>query len=347
MKFRYYHIRYSRPRYSKRVYVTLMKTLENILGFDSSEAAKFRFHCLRVFYESGWEGVKLAFPDLSRSTLYRWKKTYETSGKRLNSLVPLSTKPHHLRIPKEHPALVKLVRELREKYPRLGKKKIEPFVKALVRELNLENIPSSSASIGRLIKRKNYFFAGKARTKRTKKSSSKQRVRFCPQASKTQPGYIQLDGVKFHYLERYYYFLTAVDIVSKQAWVKLVPTLSSKHAREFLEEILTTTWFKLHTIHTDNGSEFKAFFEEAVKQVNLIHLWNYSKHPKTTGYVERFNWTVQDEFLFNTEDYLLYPEEFKEKLTEWVSWYNTVRPHQSLGYQSPYQSFVNGGLSQK
>ena len=40
-------------------------------------------------------------------------------------------------------------------------------------------------------------------------------------------------------------------------------------------------------------------------------------------------------------------EEFKEKLTEWLVWYNHIRPHQSLNYQLPYQSFVTGGLSQK
>ena len=172
-------------------------------------------------------------------------------------------------------------------------------------------------------------------------------MKSCPKAVDTKPGYIQLDRVKFYYLGKYYYFLTAVDIVTKQAWVKLVPSLTSQYAARLLEEVLRSSWFPLHTIHTDNGSEFKAFFDEAVTAANLRHLWNYPKQPKTTGYVGRFNWTIQDEFLFNTEDFLLYPEEFKEKLTEWLVWYNHIRPHQSLNYQLPYQSFVTGGLSQK
>ena len=106
-----------------------MNTLSTILGFDSSEQAQFRFHVLKVFYEGGWDTVKLAFPHIKRPTLYRWKKQYEDSGKRLNSLIPKSTKPHHYRQPKEHLAVTKLVKQLREAHPRMGKMKIEQFVK--------------------------------------------------------------------------------------------------------------------------------------------------------------------------------------------------------------------------
>lgn len=325
-----------------------MKSLETVLGFESSEIAQFRFHCLKIFYEGGWEELKRSFPNLSRPTLYRWKKSYEDSGKRLNSLVPKSTKPHHLRAPKEHVAISKLIRQLREDYPRMGKMKIELFVKALVSQLQLTQVADSSSSIGRLIKRKNYFFAGKAKGRRVRQDSlKKQRVKACPKVKDTQPGYLQLDGVKFYYLDKYYYFLTAVEIVSKQAWVKLVPTLSSKQATLFLKEILPSSFYLIHTTQTDNGSEFKKYFEEALKELKLLHLWSYPRSPKTNGYVERFNWTIQDEFLFSFEDYLLYPDEFREKLIDWLVWYNTKRPHQSLNYLTPLQYYQKGGLSQK
>lgn len=182
----------------------------------------------------------------------------------------------------------------------MGKMKIEGFVKALCATLSLTDASSSSASIGRLIKRKHYFFAGKPTGKRVKQNGNKQRVRLCPNSKDQVSGYIQLDGVKFYYLEKYYYFLTAVDIVSKQAWLKIVPSLKSLRAAKFLEEIIQTAWYKVHTIQTDNGSEFESFFGEAVKEAKLTPLWNYPRHPKTTGYVERFNWTIQDEFLFET-----------------------------------------------
>lgn len=82
----------------------------------------------------------------------------------------------------------------------------------------MDDIPNSSATIGRLIKRNNYFFAGKeaVKGKRVKKQG-KQRVKGYLKVSDTKPGYIQVDGAKFYYIERNYYFLTAGGIVSKQA----------------------------------------------------------------------------------------------------------------------------------
>lgn len=322
-----------------------MTTLSSVLGFDTSDRAKFRFHVLKVFYEGGVKAVFLSFPQLKRSTLYRWKKGYEKSGKMLNSLVPKSTRPTRFRESQVPLPIISLVRTLREKYPRMGKAKIKRFVDEFCLANKQETI--SEASIGRVIRRFNMFYASGDKRKKTKDHGQKQRIRLCPRPTDTKPGYIQLDGLKFYYLGHYYYFLTAVDIVSKQAWVKLVPTLSSRNASIFLKEILQTSWYPVHTIHTDNGSEFHLLFDQGVKEAGLIHLWNYPRHPKTTGFVERLNWTVQDEFLFSYEDFLLDPEDFHTKLTEWISWYNETRPHQSLNYLSPLENFQKGGLSQK
>lgn len=337
---------YRFPKLSRRDYISLMTTYQTLLGFDTSDRAKFRFHVLSVFYQEGFKAAQIAFPELKRATLYRWKKNYESSGKKLNSLLPGSTKPHHLRTAITPLGVVSLVKKLRMDYPRMGKAKIKRFVDEFTEAENLE--PVSESSIGRVIKRNKLFFAGKAKGRRMRIDRTKKiRIRLCPNMKDQKPGYIQLDGVKFHYLSKYYYFLTAVDIVSKQAWVELVPSTNSKHAANFLNNILKNTWNKIHTIQTDNGSEFKLYFEEAARQANLIHLFSYPRHPKTNGFVERFNWTIQDEFIFDSEDFLLYPNEFKIKLSSWLSWYNQIRPHQSLKYLSPYQYLQERRLSQK
>lgn len=335
---------YALPKFSRRDYISLMTTLNTILGFDCSEQAQFRLHVLKVFYKGGWKAVKLSFPNLKRPTLYRWKKVYETSGKRLNSLIPKSTRPKRVRFMQISLPIYALIKSLREKYPRMGKMKIKRFVDSFCLVAGIPTLAPST--IGKVIKRNHLFYAGKAKGRRSR-VANKSRVKSCPKVITTKVGYIQLDGFKFYYLGRYYYFLTAIDIVSKQAWVKFVPSLKSIHAALFLKEIIQTAWYKVHTIQTDNGSEFELYFEQASKEANLNHLWNYPKQPKSTGYVERFNWTVQDEFLFDSEDYLLYPDEFKTKLDTWLIWYNQERPHQSLDYLSPYQYLQKGGLSQK
>lgn len=317
------------------MYRGLMNTINTLLGFDSSDKAKFRFHVLSVFYESRWEGVKVAFPKLSRPTLYRWKKAYEDSLKRLNSLVPKSTKPKRTRTMTTPVSLILLVKSLREKYPRLGKTKIKRFVDEFCTVSKITSV--SVSTIGKVIKRHKMFYAPKHKGRKKQNTSSKTRIKLCPKPGDTKPGYIQLDGFKFYYLLKYYYFLTAVDIVTKQAWVKLVPTPASIYTASFLKEIISSAHFKVHTIQTDNGSEFARYFEEAVSEAILTHLFSYPRHPKTNGYVERLNWTVQDEFLFTYEDLLLYPPDFQKELTSWLTWYNQKRPHQSLSYLTPLE----------
>lgn len=321
-----------------------MITIQNALGFGESDKAQFRFHALSLFYQSGWKVVKKAFPNLSRPTVYRWKKAYELSGKKLSSLLPKSTRPKNTRRMQTPVSVLVLIKSLREEYPRLGKEKIKLFVDIFCQANNLPAL--SSSTIGKVIKRNNFFFYGRRRQKRLS-FSPKQRIEVCPRPKGLAPGYLQVDGFKFWYGEKYYYFLTAVEIVTRQAFVKLVPQLSSKQAALFLEEIILQCWVKIHTIQTDNGSEFEKYFRKAVEELSIIHLYSYPKRPRTNGFVERFNWTVQDEFLFTYEDLLLYEEEFVKKLKDWLVFYNQKRPHQSLGYLTPYQYQEKRGFVSK
>jgi len=321
-----------------------MKTIHNALGFGENDKAQFRFHVLKLFYQSGWRMVKEAFPYLSRPTVYRWKRVYELSAKKLSSLLPKSTRPKNTRKMQTPVPILVLIKSLREEYPRLGKEKIKLFVDAFCQANHLSSL--SSSTIGKVIKRNHFFFAGKSQKKRSL-ISPQQRIKVCPQTKGLTPGYLQVDGFKFWYGQRYYYFLTAVEIVTRQAFVKLVPHLSSKQAASFLKEVLSQSRVRIHTLQTDNGSEFEKYFRRASEDLSINHLYSYPKHPKTNGFVERFNWTVQDEFLFSNEDLLLYKEEFVKELKNWLIFYNTKRPHQSLGYLTPYQYQEKRGFVSK
>ncbi|KUK79625.1 MAG: putative transposase [Microgenomates bacterium 39_7] len=135
-------------------------------------------------------------------------------------------------------------------------------------------------------------------------------------------------------------FICAIELKSRQAWAKRIKSLSSKQARIFLEEILREISYPIHTIQTDNGSEFKKYFDQAINNLkDTEHIWSFPRNPKANGYVERFNWTVQDEFI-NYEIDLAenYPQEFDCKLEKWLEFYNNIRPHQSLDYKTPQQA---------
>lgn len=320
-----------------------MKSLATALGFGENEKAQFHFHVISLLYDSGWKAVKKAFPNLSRPTVYRWKRTYELSLKKLNSLLPGSTRPKTTRRMQTPLPIFALIKSLREQYPRMGKAKLKLFIDEFFRQ---QEIPSLSVStIGKVIKRNKLFFYG--RSQRRRPFEPKLKVKVCPKTAHIQPGYLQLDGVRFWYGERYYYFLTAVEIVTKQAHVKIVPRLSSKQAALFLRETLSQIRIAVHTIQTDNGSEFEKYFKQAVGELSLTHLFSYPHSPKTNGYVERFNWTAHDEFLSIHEDLLLYPKQFEEQLSTRLLYYNQIRPHQSLNYLSPYQYQEKGGFCLK
>lgn len=91
----------------------------------------------------------------------------------------------------------------------------------------------------------------------------------------------------------------------------------------------------IHTIQTDNGGEFMARFHEYVESEDLKHVFTYPHSPKINGVVERFNRTIQEEFI-NRNDEIYYDlEAFQIKLDQYLDWYNYRRPHASLNHVSP------------
>lgn len=334
-------IRYSRPKLKPHVYQSLMTYASRTLGFSDSDTAQFRLHCIDVHQQLGWVGLSAAFPQLKRATFYRWRKDYLGSGKRLSKLVPTSTAPTRRRTPMVAPVVVMELQRLRCEYPRLGKMKLKPLLDEFCLEQGLPVV--SATTIGRTITRKHLFYTGKARY--SHQSQRVRRLKCCPRADSLLAGYIQLDGVRIYDLDQYLYFLTAIDVVTKQVWVRPVPTFSSKHTAVFVQDIISGSPHPVHSIQTDNGSEFAGEFEQALVTLGVTHLRSRPRRPQTNGYIERFNWTLKDEFLFSHEEYFHDRNKLQSKLEEWLIFYHTKRVHQSLGYQTPHHYATTKGVA--
>ncbi|MFC1958312.1 integrase core domain-containing protein [Chloroflexota bacterium] len=84
----------------------------------------------------------------------------------------------------------------------------------------------------------------------------------------------------------------------------------------------------------DGGSEFEAAFEEECQRRDIRLFVLPPQLPKLNGAVERVHRTHTEEFYEVTESSFELSE-LREELLEWEQVYNTVRPHQALGYVTP------------
>ena len=81
------------------------------------------------------------------------------------------------------------------------------------------------------------------------------------------------------------------------------------------------------------------FFERKKKKKTRKPLTSWVKRSpkeKSPGYIERFNRTFKEEFVYRYE-LSITEDRFKQKLTNYLVWYNTKRPHCSLNMKSPLQ----------
>jgi transposase len=318
-------IRYILPKLSQGNYNTLMK----MISPDLSDPAVFRKRVLDHYARYGWRSAVHAF-GVGKSTLYEWKAAYERGGRGAYSLVPRSTRPHYTRVMTTSPELVEFIGEMRREYGNIGRAKIKYFLDEYAKEVGKASY--GTTKIGLIIKRRNLTFKNKKKVR--KRSILTSRVKRSPK--ETIPGYIEMDTVHLWVLGKKHYFVTALDVVTRFAWVSLVKSPSSKWSTHALKEFTKHNTHKVRVVQTDNGSEFLGSFHNHLEQEHVKHEFIYPRSPKVNGYIERFNRTLKEEFLAHHE-LDISDQEFQQKLTNYLTWYNTQRPHQSLNMKPPSQ----------
>ncbi len=97
---------------------------------------------------------------------------------------------------------------------------------------------------------------------------------------------------------------------------------------------------------TDNGKVFtgrfaqppvEVLFDRICRENGVDHILTQPRSPTTTGKIERFHRTLRIEF--NTRQVFRNLKTAQEALDEWVTYYNTQRPHQALGDVTPESRF--------
>jgi transposase InsO family protein len=145
---------------------------------------------------------------------------------------------------------------------------------------------------------------------------------------------ICLDAVEIRWKSVKRYIFTGIDRYSKVAFARMYKSKSSYNAADFLNRLCYLMDGNIENIQTDNGSEFEKYFRHACDTLNLSRYYSRVNTPKDNPVNERFNRTIQDEFV-NLGNFTSEPVMFNRKLTDWLIEYNFHRPHEALDYDTP------------
>lgn len=323
-------VRYQRPKFSKKGYHVLMKALQDSLAVEISDIAQFRIHVITHYYKYGLRSTLDAFK-IKKSSLYNWINAYERNGRRVIALVPKKTRPVHVRKMETDWRVVEFIKEMRHEHGNIGKSMLKPFVDAYTKELGIPVLAEST--IGKVIKRKHLTFEEKVYAQKQQNKFKKLRVRKSPKV--TTAGFVQMDSIIVYVNYEKHLFMCVMDIYTKFAHVMYVKNLSSATARGVFQEFQKLNSTPIHTVQTDNGSEFLKSFHEYLEEKQIKHQFIYPKMPKINAYIERFNRTIQEEFILRNDEIYYDTPAMTRKLTKYLFWYNYQRPHSSLKYMSP------------
>lgn len=321
-----------------------LKRFSYLFEMCTQEANK-RYKILQFYEKYGLEATKDAF-GVSRRTIYRWKAKLKENQGNVNSLNSHSTKPKTTRIPITPKAIVNEIKRLREKYPNIGKTKLHVMLQSWCENNNLQT-PSES-TIGRIIARDKdkmrifpyrINYQGKVKPKKREVKTRK------PKGLKTKPLHMwAVDTIQRTSLGIKRYIMTMIDPNSRIAYAVTIPTKNTHYTSKVLAALIdglsydTKDIKNKYAILSDNGAEFKKDFDALIQEKQLTHYWTYPRSPKMNAHNERFNRTLQEQFVDYYDDLLFTDiDEFNKQMADWLIDYNTKIPHHSLFMKTPVQ----------
>jgi len=170
-------------------------------------------------------------------------------------------------------------------------------------------------------------------------------------AFKSYPiGFFHIDIAEVQTAEGKLYLFVAIDRTSKFAFAQLVESATRVTASAFLEALVAAVPYRIHTVLTDNGIQFRFapryadgptarymthMFAMRCQDHGIEHRFTRINHPWTNGQVERMNRTIKDatvkRFHYDSHDQL------RRHLQDFVAAYNFGRRLKRLRGLTPYE----------
>lgn len=282
--------------------------------------------------------------NVSRATVYRWRKRYDGS---VVSLMDRSRRPHHH--PNQHTEEeLKLIFDMRRRSPHLG------LVTFWVR-LRQRGYTRSVTSLWRVLRRQKLQPIKPPNPKYIPKPYEKmhypgERVQV---DVKVVPSVCITGDAKI--MEEHFFQYTAIDEYSRFRFVAAFKEQSTYSSVQFLEMLIKAFPFKIECIQTDNGMEFiKSFdehkkgklslFEARLKELGIRHKLIRPYTPRHNGKVERSH-RKDNEYFYATHRFHSF-EDFREQLAVHNRRYNNF-PMRPLNWHSPKEyilDYLHDGL---
>lgn len=322
---------------AKPVYIPGRWELIRSVGKDClSEKAQLKLEWIIFYHTFGCENATntASHFGITRKTIHKWLSRFKEED--LVTLEEDSRAPENTRQRELSFFQDRRITKLRMKHLRWGKMKLQR------RYIKIYHEYISSWKIQKVIEEKKLYFdkvSWKKQQRRRKQAQKHKKKRITEfKAEKVQNHLWHIDTVVFTLTEGgYRYLLTAIDETTKLAYARLYSTHSSKQAADFLKRLTYLTEGGIMNLHHDNGSEFEKDFKIACRELNLPQWYSRPHTPKDNPVMERFNRTIQEEFIQMIDIGLENIPLFNSRLLDWLIEYNSVRPHEALDYLTPLE----------
>ena len=163
-------------------------------------------------------------------------------------------------------------------------------------------------------------------------------------------GYFHIDIAEVQTAEGKLALFVAIDRTSKFAFVQLVDSANRVTASAFLVALIAAVPYRIHTILTDNGIQFRFppryadgptarfithMFAMCCRENGIEHRFTKINHPWTNGQVERMNCTIKDATVrrYHYDNHA----QLEHHLGDFVAAYNFGRRLKRLRGLTPYE----------
>lgn len=269
--------------------------------------------------------------DIPEPTIRYWKRRY--SPRDLSTLEDRSKRPQKVREPMIGWEVKEKVVQLRQKYPRWGKVKIQMLL------LKEEGVRVGQSTIQAVINRNGLRrVPAKKRYRRTKRKHMYE----VPGDVMRKPGglvYLDVKHLSLPGSRRVYQF-TAIDNATRLLYARVYKKITSESGKKFLCKVIKKLPIKdIKYVGSDNGSEFQGLLEKELKRRDIPHVFSSPRSPKQNPFVERVIRTMVDEVysVFGTE---LNVRKQQETLNKYMYIYNHIRPHHGIKLRTPMQEYA-------